>query len=98
PTLTEGCQAPMQIWGAYDSGPSSQIFVPPNARITFSSTDTTIANVDANRTLHFIKAGSATIACNYLGFHATASVTVVPSRLPATVSNVLGVSTRGEIG
>ena len=68
----------LEIWGLYDNGSTSQLFVQPQ-NSTFSSSDPNVALVDsATGLLSAVRPGDATITATYGGVTNEATIHVVP--------------------
>ena len=75
-SLTVGSNVVPQVWGDYDNGTRSQLYVPPNASISYSSEDSAIASVDVAGKIMLNAPGTTNIHVSYLGFSAQSSVNV----------------------
>jgi pimeloyl-ACP methyl ester carboxylesterase len=74
-SLTVGSAAATQVWGDYDNGTRSQLFIPSDAVITYTSENSAITTVDAGGKIQLVAVGTTNIDVSYLGFAAQTSVT-----------------------
>ena len=81
-TATVGDMIGLEIWGLYDNGSTSQLFVQPQ-NSTFSSSYPRIASVDSGTGLvTAARAGDATITATYAGLANAATIQVIPTLVP----------------
>jgi len=91
-SLTVGSTVSTQVWGNYDTGVGSQLYVPTGADITYISENPTIATVDAFGNIQMLAVGSTNIDVSYLGFAAQTAVTVTAPPPPPVLSPLGAVS------
>lgn len=79
--LSSGAIVQIDVWGHYDNGTESQLYITPEATITYASSNPNIAEVDGLGRVSLKAAGNAMITVSHLGFLAQTTVTV--ATLPA---------------
>lgn len=85
-TTTQGVSRTIDIWGVYDNGQKSLLYIPDVSAVQFSSSNTAIASFDSDNRLSALAPGSATLSCTYLGLSAQALITVIAAVPPPTPS------------
>ena len=82
--LSVGDKLPLEVWGVYNNGARSLLFVPPDQPATYASSDTNIVGVDTQGTVTLKTNGSATMSVSFRGFAAQAVVSTLPAFVPPT--------------
>ena len=81
-TATAGDIIGLEIWGLYDNGSTSQLFVQTN-NSTFSSSNPRVASVDTGTgLLRTVRVGDASITATYAGLANAATIQVIPTLVP----------------
>jgi pimeloyl-ACP methyl ester carboxylesterase len=81
-TATVGDVIGLEIWGFYDNGSASQMFIQPE-NSTFSSSNQRVASVDSGTgLLRAARAGDATVSATYAGLTNQAAIHVIPASQP----------------
>jgi triacylglycerol esterase/lipase EstA (alpha/beta hydrolase family) len=91
-SLTAASNVLTEVWGDYDNGTRSQLFIPSDAEITYTSEDPTIATVDKRGNIQMVAVGSTNIDITYLGFTAQTLVTVTAPPPPPVLAPLGAVS------
>ena len=97
-TLSSGDKMHFTVWGTYDNGQQSQLYIPPDADISYSSSATATASVDDAGTASLLDPGTAMITVSYLGFSGQSSVVVSPVPPLITAAHFGNISTRLRVG
>jgi pimeloyl-ACP methyl ester carboxylesterase len=76
--LSVGARVEVDLWAEYDNGGQARLWIPPNAVVTYTSSDSDIAEVNGNGQILLKSPGATVITASYLGYSAQTSVMVVP--------------------
>ncbi len=85
--LGTGQTQQFQIWGTYNTGARSLLFVPPGSGLQLVSSAPAIASIDANNILTANSLGIATVTATYKGLTAKRAVGIHGPPLTATYSS-----------
>ncbi len=77
PILAEGESVEPTIWGVFDNGMISQLFVSPESPLLLTSSDNFIVSVNSNTEAKLLRPGTATITATYENFSNQTTFTVL---------------------
>ncbi len=84
-TMSIGDKLAPEIWGVYDNGVRSRLFISDDRPASFSSSDQSIVGVEVDGTISAKTVGSGIVSASYNGFSAQVAVSTVPApELPNT--------------
>ena len=95
-SLTSGSNVATEIWGDYDNGSRSRLYIPNGAAISYTSDDNAIAIVDAAGKIILNSPGATNVHVSYLGFSAQSSVTVSSFPPPPVITPLGAVSRKAH--
>jgi hypothetical protein len=84
-----------QLWGSYSDGSASQLYIPMDMSIQFTSSNPNVASISPDGLIQAKTAGSSALTVSYQGLTAQTTVTVTALFATAALGNI---STRLEVG
>src|SRR5207248_2440775 len=99
--LSVGDATGLKLWQHFDNDQSSRLYPSQTMPPHFTSSNEAAATVNAAGLVFALDQGTATIGCDYAGFHAETDVTVTDTGAPRTLHNLstrLFVQTGGNVG